>query len=1429
MLSQYFLDNWALIALYFATFLVVILLSFVVWTAYKDGLMMNKNDKNQQDRILSSDLLRKSFDQAIKLIENSISDKDQRENISWTLVFNEGHEARPLPLLHSGISKTLNPTPDLVSESGGISWSFFDQGIVVQMLGSYLGDSDHKSDSESLETFLKLCQIQRPDKPLDSLVVTLPAKALLLGGPEAIQSLVSRAKLLHRRLWFTQNTLNQRLPIYIVISECESIAGFTAFANSLPLNLRKSILGWSSPHDLLAPFEPIWIDSGMDQMIQSLNEVCDELCATQAMKSYMTDFFFLPTEVEKLKEGLRIFSEELMRSNTFHYPFLLRGFYLTGDTHPSAYAQSSATKESIPNLSPGDLIPINSAQDQPEINSVIAPSTSPFDNTSNASNFFNSHLERSHNSRLPVFLVDIFDEKIFQESGLSKWASKDRLRPETSKIWLRNLRIAIPCVWGIGILATGIEVQALSQKIAASFEKLQKYEVLYGSNLNPDSITDPSTRRQLAQDALNNIEQVASGHLFSFFMPGSWPMFDDLSSRVQEQMEKRFTTNSYEILVDTVNLKITELTNIQFDMNTGEIKSGSHCSYSKGWAEFTKAPKSLVLNINDLPEFKATLDYAEKAREIDIAVQALLRLRSSNGTASGKDLKLALKYLLGFQLEEKDLDRRSKLRGENKADRAAELFRGLAQRAPQINLEPMHTALACTMNLDLSTVYHKFFTENDLLKTSQELATKSKGIMLASASNNDAVTSPIPKLQELLDALVTQESILKSAKGEWIKDRPMNLGGNYNSLLQQIENNSLLSKNFAEETEKQANLEFNKFLIAWDFAQAQFKSSINIKSGLEWSEKNARWVLTSDQLALLGALDELLFQPYMKPAKYLSFPKLSPNTPLRWNLNYLDQVLSLNAADKNFQTNILPKFPSSVQQLIANITKNNIAILSNDLLAQAVSSDTKSSESNTHDIEIAKLNKIRNWLSDLGADYIVDDINDFLKQDALARLQILDNSFAKADIFVPKEKDITSWDGGRSAILKAFGANDEQELIAYVEQQINFTDNYVKLSRPLIQQYGNVGVNIALIKRWQAIGDDLDKYKLKNPSNNLSQLEQFILTVSSDLDLSNCLTKLAYKANLRQNGNFFFEQLIALKSGLYARCLNLKLSNSKETWLNFANNFNENIANRSPFISAESSAVASSNNPNSQKLTADLNDLGNALSLFNKAHNSINWKTTSSGSNSVSSSAPNSNSFISPTIKQFDEQMQKINELFAPLIASDDGQAGGLDLLVELRANKAYELEGNKIIDWYLTVGKQTIHLGEPQKTLTWTYGLPISMTLQFAKDWPAYPMKDSLDARVTFNDKSITMQFDDPWALFTFINKYRVPDTNSNSDSKSQLLRFDFPLSLTKMTSSSVVSKPDVIARLFLRTRISALGKRSQIVWPSTLGVKVPAWIDPN
>jgi len=1366
-------DNTAIATLLVLTVLVMLLFAIVIWAAMKGAEQADK-PAALQPRLISADSLKQSFRVAVELIENNIAARSERYNLPWTLVLNEGTAGRELPLLQSGLQSALSTDSSLTAGAQGISWNFFDQGVAVQLQADYLGspDPDAANANNTWDDFLGLCRNYRPDRPFDSIVLAIPA-ALFLNADGAGQlDLAARAKAIHRRLWLAQNRLALRFPIYIAITDCEIIPGFARFAAALPEPLRRSMLGWSSPHELSAPFQLQWMDTAMNEIGRTLSDSCAELCALEPAGSDSSEYFLLPNQIERLRNGLKIFAEELMRPSAYHEPFLLRGVYLTGDCSDEAALLGDGH-------APADLTLGSPAVDAPPPVEPVADGEAP-----------PPAWLPGQGSAVPAFLRDIFERKIFAEVGLVRASSVHRMRRPAMNRLARWTAIGIPVIWVLGLTYATFDLHRLSSDVRIYLGKLDR-DSRASLQASSQSVIDPAQSRQRAMEALQYIELMGNARLRYLSMPGSWPWFDDLHQRVQRRMEKGFADNAFDPLRRSAYARMSELTGVPIDPVSGSLIIGGRCTLPARWNEMTAGANN-ALNIENLPEFSALLQYTSRIEQMDQVLQAMMRLKSPNsGPASGEDLALVVRTLLGAELN-------------GNPDRTAQLFRQVAKEVQSLTIEPLQEAASCSYKLAVRATAKRLYVNNGLLKAEQTISESSNALYEADPRADASTTVAI--WQALRTALRAQELYLVAGKGGWMHRATLDLGPAWDNLMQKTQSISLLGTPIVDDARKQMDEGFTQFISAWDATLSADSHSQGLSSGLEYSEANSSWAFAADRKALSDALQSLLTQPFMKFNHLSRLPEVPPGSTVAWDGARLDQVQALADARKRVQTDFLPKFPANLQAPAARLADAALGETARDQLSQAYMVSAREVQAPVTEADRARVLRIRSWLQEIGALAVADNLSAVMSRDALSRLQMLDETLTRAEVFVPRDRSFRLWNGEKAPLLDAFGAGDAGALAGYVAQQQAFIEATGKDAEALLLQLGGSAAGNPLVGKWQATVSDLNRYKLKSPTSSLTALENFVLVGAADIDINNCLDKLSARAAQRRASDIFSERMQGLQGGLYSRCRELMQTGYQDAWTRFADAFNSELANRAPFRALSPDGVKTVD-----KVPADVEEVGAVLKLFDRVHTLA-----------LASDRDPSRPSAASTVRKMDDQMQKVRDFLAPLYPSEEGQPVGFDVMAEFRANTATESEGNKIIDWALTVGSHTLRQRDAAKALRWEPGLPVMLTLRFAQDGPVVPKSEGGHAGMSVEERTVSYSFDDPWALFSFVAAYRESEGAPASGSRSQLLKFEFPLTVV---GDGKIAARDARARVYVRLTVSAAGKRAPLVWPPAFPVKAPAW----
>lgn len=1398
---------WSLTAL---IVLVLLVLGFIFWIASRSE--QGNHQTIRRHAKARDDTLRTSFRQAIKLIEANMAPRAKRLSVPWVLALNEGG-AQPLPLAQLSPAPALNAAAQSanITSGQGISWHFFDNGVAINLQGAYLGTPESTEDDEQpWEQFLSLCRNYRPEQPFDSVVVNVPVDLLLSIEPSARLELSRLAKLSNRRLWKAQNRFAMRFPVYVVVSGCEQLPGFTFFAQALPDKLRHSMLGWSSPFELTLAYQEQWVKQAIDHTVQTLSDISTELYALNSDDN-IAPYFLLPDQLENLRPQLQLYVNELMRPSSYHEPFLMRGIYFSGD----------ANGLGAMDLQPKKILEvIESSQNNLALGAALnAPYTSLTADSYQPDADFPALMDRSHHvasapalntqrsDTNPFFLRDLFQQKIFAEHGLARPSGTQLTSLPLLGRGARWSALALIGGWGLSIVVGSVILFKQSDVLQVVLIKLQQdnqQRALALRNGEKISIDAENTR---AVNLLGVMEQMDSRRLWSLFMPGSWPILDPLAPNIRNYLDNTFNEVAAATLQRSLHAKVSRLTGVPLDPSTGALIQGVTCSPLD--AETEMDTQGNPMGFQELPEFAALLSYVSAVEQLDLAYGAMIRLQTPGTLNNPQDLRLLVKLVTGLDIA-------------NVSQRTADMFHTTAASAYAVRLEPAQEALRCSLRRHKLRLQETAFDNNVFLNKQLQLTASILNLTEALDVIKEAQTQS-ESLKSLLQELKDHEVLLAAGEGasKWMQAKNFQPGATWDALMNRIAASPLLGMSIAQQTQGT----FEKAFKGLSVELFEALTDLQISEVL-WDEKATRFVFGPELNRLRSGLSKLMLKPYMAMSNNLPAPALSShpaaNQDHHWKLTQLDDALATEVHLKKFLNELLPNFPVDSQPVIDQIVAPRLINHTMQQIYAALvvgpSVGDQSMDINLMELERVRLAKVQQLLVDLGATSKGDALRALINRHALRRLQALDTELNRSELYAPRGRSFRHWQGEKAPTLSAFGLQDAAVLQPYLTQQLSRAEQLSAEADALLKRLQRNTINTKQVQRWQNMALDLERFKLKNPNSSLLALENFLTAMAGDVDLQNCTERLVGQVPGGQPSDFFAERHMQLGSSLRERCSELNSDAKQSHLLAFTEKFSRTLAGRPPFARPGWSAQAPA---------AEIEEIAQLLSLYDKAK---------PGLMHLQPSLSKSPDIVS--MARFATQFERSRAFLAPLVPIDDNMPIGYDISVEFRANKTGEMQGNQVIDWTLDIGTQRLTLHDPPKPMRWSPGQPITLTLRLAKDSQVTPVYDPQQPALSVNNKTVTLRYADAWSLFNLIGQHR--EAEIRNDGRSQLLRIEFPLKSELQPTASKpmgpsLSEPmtpptvgDIRAKVFLRLTLSPPGKRTPLIWPGALPSRTPDPLKP-
>lgn len=389
----------------------------------------------------------------------------------WYMIIGPPGAGKTTALLNSGLH-----FPDSVRDRRGIGGTrnleflFADEAVIVDTAGRYTTqDTDHKVDAAGWKTFLGLLRKNRPLQPINGVVVAIGVDELICND---CAELDEHSRTIRRRLIELREELQCDVPVYVMLTKADKLAGFVEYFADLDIEGRRAVLGHTLEHEA-HPLTLPDVTEAFDRMGQDIADrqarrLYDE---TDPMRRSLIIGF--PAQLQSLRSRLMRLLDGVFMSGK-ERPGILRGFYLT-----------SGLQEGTPL----DRI-LSSMAD------VFDREQRPVNPTGSAGQAF--------------FLNRLLDEVMFKEAGLvtmsPKARNRQRLTLAVSLCGIGLVSLAVLGFWTYGFMRS----QAFQSEITTEIPGLADAPATLGIDMVQYRTSDADLRAALPY--LNALRNLPYGH-----------------------------------------------------------------------------------------------------------------------------------------------------------------------------------------------------------------------------------------------------------------------------------------------------------------------------------------------------------------------------------------------------------------------------------------------------------------------------------------------------------------------------------------------------------------------------------------------------------------------------------------------------------------------------------------------------------------------------------------------------------------------------------------------------------------------------------------------------------------------------------------------------------------------------------------------------
>ena len=205
--------------------------------------------------------LRERFEDAVKALKQKRGSGHTLYELPWYVIIGAPGSGKTTALVNSGLHFPLEQRSGKgalrgVGGTRNCDWWFTDEAVFLDTAGRYTTqDSDASADSAGWAEFLALLKKYRKRRPINGVLLAISAHDLMVQGQAGREAHVAEAR---RRL----NELNKEpkidVPVYVLVTKCDLVSGFTEYFDDVAQEGRTQVWGVTFPQEMTVDYVRVY-------------------------------------------------------------------------------------------------------------------------------------------------------------------------------------------------------------------------------------------------------------------------------------------------------------------------------------------------------------------------------------------------------------------------------------------------------------------------------------------------------------------------------------------------------------------------------------------------------------------------------------------------------------------------------------------------------------------------------------------------------------------------------------------------------------------------------------------------------------------------------------------------------------------------------------------------------------------------------------------------------------------------------------------------------------------------------------------------------------------------------------------------------------------------------------------------------------------
>ncbi len=293
--------------------------------------------------------LRQRFEEALDLLKKlrfgvdrpslwtrirSLGSQQYLYNLPWYVFIGAPGAGKTTALVSSGLRFPLADRlgREAVRGVGGTrncDWWFTDEAVFLDTAGRYTTQqSDRDVDAAAWKSFLELLKKSRPRRPINGVLVTVSVADLL---QQSAAERETHAQALRTRVQELYQTLGLRIPVYVLVTKGDLLAGFSEFFADFGKEERAQAWGFALPYGKEG-LDPAPMSAELQRLERRLYDRLPERLEEERDPTRRALLYGFPQQFAMLRDRLVQFIEAAFTPTKLEAKLIIRGVYFTSGT-----------------------------------------------------------------------------------------------------------------------------------------------------------------------------------------------------------------------------------------------------------------------------------------------------------------------------------------------------------------------------------------------------------------------------------------------------------------------------------------------------------------------------------------------------------------------------------------------------------------------------------------------------------------------------------------------------------------------------------------------------------------------------------------------------------------------------------------------------------------------------------------------------------------------------------------------------------------------------------------------------------------------------------------------------------------------------------------------------------------------------------------